>query len=145
MKKTLSAAIAGATLLLTFGCAQGDASVTDKSRTPCGDKPNCVSTLDTRDAFRVEPFELAQGVSLAPVLEVALSMPGTRLGTQEPGYARVESVSKIMRFVDDLELRVDGNQLIVRSESRVGYSDFGVNRKRVETLRTALKEKGLIK
>lgn len=145
MKKTLSTAIAGATLLLIVGCAQGDESVTDKSRTPCGDKPNCVSTLDTRDAFRVEPFELKQGMSLAPVLEVALSMPGIRLGTQEPGYARVESVSKIMRFVDDLELRIDGNQLIVRSESRVGYSDFGVNRKRVETLRTALKEKGLIK
>ncbi|AMG29948.1 DUF1499 domain-containing protein [Grimontia hollisae] len=145
MKKTLSTAIVGATLLLIFGCAQGDESVTDKSRTPCGDKPNCVSTLDTRDAFRVEPFELEQGMSLAPVLEVALGMPGTRLGTQEPGYARVECVSKILRFVDDLELRIDGNQLIVRSESRVGYSDFGVNRKRVETLRNALKEKGIIK
>ncbi|CZF83117.1 DUF1499 domain-containing protein [Grimontia marina] len=145
MKKTLSFAAAGVAMIVTLGCAQGEDTVTDKSLTPCGDKPNCVSTQDSREDFNVAPFELAEGVSMAPILEVALSMPGTRLGDQEPGYVRVENVSKIMRFVDDLELRVDGDQLIVRSESRVGYSDFGVNRKRVEALRAALQEKGLIK
>ncbi|WP_325891927.1 DUF1499 domain-containing protein [Grimontia sp. NTOU-MAR1] len=145
MKKTLSLATAGVAMIFALGCAQGEDAVTDKSLSPCGDKPNCVSTQDPREDFNVAPFELAEGASIAPILEVALSMPGTRIGVQEPGYVRVESVSKIMRFVDDLELRIDGDQLIVRSESRVGYSDFGVNRKRVEALRTALQEKGLIK
>ncbi|CZF80385.1 hypothetical protein GCE9029_02038 [Grimontia celer] len=145
MKKTLSLATAGVAMIFALGCAQGEDAVTDKSLSPCGDKPNCVSTQDTREDFNVAPFELAEGVSMAPILEVALNMPGARLGDQESGYARVESVSKIMRFVDDLELRIDGEQLIVRSESRVGYSDFGVNRKRVEALRVALQEKGLIK
>ncbi len=44
-----------------------------------------------------------------------------------------------MRFVDDLELRIEGNALLVRSESRTGYSDFGVNRKRAEQLRALLR------
>ena len=49
-----------------------------------------------------------------------------------------------MRFVDDLELRIDGNVLLVRSESRIGYSDFGVNRKRAEQLRKQLQAEKLI-
>ena len=145
MKKTLSLAAVGAAIISTVGCAQGEDTMTDRSLSPCGDKPNCVSTQDSREDFNVAPFQLSEGVSMAPILEVALGMPGARLGDQEPGYARVESVSKVMRFVDDLELRIDGEQLIVRSESRVGYSDFGVNRKRVEALRMKLQEKGLIK
>ncbi|CAE6877883.1 hypothetical protein ACOMICROBIO_GDFFDHBD_00028 [Vibrio sp. B1REV9] len=50
-----------------------------------------------------------------------------------------------MRFVDDLELKIEDNQLIVRSESRVGYSDFGVNRKRADQLRLLLTNADLIK
>jgi uncharacterized protein (DUF1499 family) len=50
-----------------------------------------------------------------------------------------------MRFVDDLELKLVDGQLLVRSESRVGHSDFGVNRKRAEQLRELLKSDGLIK
>jgi uncharacterized protein (DUF1499 family) len=50
-----------------------------------------------------------------------------------------------MRFVDDLELKIAGDQLIVRSESRVGYSDFGVNRKRADQLRQKLTQAKLIK
>ena len=63
---------------------------------------------------------------------------------KEQDYLRIECTSKIMRFVDDLELRIEGGQLLVRSESRVGYSDFGVNRKRADQLRTLLSENGLI-
>ncbi len=50
-----------------------------------------------------------------------------------------------MRFVDDLELKTVDGKLIVRSESRTGHSDFGVNRKRAEQLRVSLKSEGLIK
>ena len=64
---------------------------------------------------------------------------------KEGNYLRIECTSKIMRFVDDLELKIEGDQLIVRSESRVGYSDFGVNRKRAEQLRSLLANAELIK
>lgn len=120
--------------------------MTDRTFQPCGDKPNCVSTQDTRKDFQLAPFVLANDkVTLAQIVDVALTLPGARLGEQSTDYARIESVSKIMRFVDDLELRLDGNMLIVRSESRTGYSDFGVNRKRAAALREALTKAGLIK
>ncbi|WP_028024706.1 DUF1499 domain-containing protein [Enterovibrio calviensis] len=146
MNKTLLALISGAVLLILQGCAQGDESVSDKSRTPCGDKPNCVSTVDTREEYAIAPFELASDdVTMPRIIDVALTLPGARVGAQEPGYARIEYVSKIMRFVDDLDLRIEDGTLMVRSESRVGYSDFGVNRKRTEALRAALQAEGLIK
>jgi len=47
-------------------------------------------------------------------------------------------MSNIFKFVDDVEIRRDGNVCQIRSGSRVGYSDFGVNRKRVETIRRAV-------
>ncbi len=47
-------------------------------------------------------------------------------------------------MVDDLELRMANSKLWVRSQSRVGYYDFGVNRKRAQTLRAALQQANLI-
>ena len=64
---------------------------------------------------------------------------------KEGDYLRIECTSKIMRFVDDLELKISDDRLIVRSESRIGYSDFGVNRKRTKQLRAELSDAGLIK
>ncbi len=108
----------------------------------CGDKPNCVSTNESRDKFSLAPYPLKTN-DIGAVKEVALTLPGARLAEESEGYLRIECVSKIMRFVDDLELKIDNGNLVVRSESRVGYSDFGVNRKRAETLRAALIEAGL--
>ncbi|KXF81245.1 DUF1499 domain-containing protein [Enterovibrio coralii] len=145
MKKTIQLSICSLALMLVLGCAQGDETVTDKSLQPCGDKPNCVSTVDTREDHNIAPFTLASDdVTMLQISEVALTLPGARMAELNADYARLESVSRIMRFVDDLELRIDGDQLIVRSESRVGYSDFGVNRKRAEALREALTNAGLI-
>ncbi|MDD1784162.1 DUF1499 domain-containing protein [Enterovibrio sp. ZSDZ35] len=145
MKKTTQFAISSLAIMLLFGCAQGDETMTDKSMQICGDKPNCVSTLDSREDHNIAPFTLTSGdVTMLQISDVALTLPGARMAELNAEYARLESVSRIMRFIDDLELRIDGDQLIVRSESRVGYSDFGVNRKRTEALREALKTAGLI-
>lgn len=137
---------ATATLLALAGCVQGETTMKDRSLTPCADKPNCVSTQDERKDFHLAPFELANdNISMARIVDVALMLPGARVAEQDGDYARIECVSKIMRFVDDLELRIDGDKLIVRSESRIGYSDFGVNRKRADQLRQSLQKAGLIK
>ncbi|MDX5299597.1 MAG: DUF1499 domain-containing protein, partial [Gammaproteobacteria bacterium] len=55
-------------------------------------------------------------------------------------YLHVEARSRVMRFVDDLELLLhpDTGQIEVRSAARLGYADFGVNRTRIEALRHAL-------
>ena len=61
--------------------------------------------------------------------------------SESPGYLHVECRSKIFGFVDDLEFQLQAAQglIAVRSASRTGYYDFGVNRRRVEALRAALR------
>lgn len=118
--------------------------MTDRSMQPCGDKPNCVSTLDNREKFKLVPYELTADVNIDQIESAALQLPGAKTAFKEDKYLRIECTSRIMRFVDDLELRIDSGKLIVRSESRVGYSDFGVNRKRANQLRKLLEAEGLI-
>ena len=142
MKK---AALLSITLLGLTACSQGVTTMTDRSQSPCGDKPNCVSTQDTREEYNLTPFTLTESTNIDTIEQVALELPGAKTAVKEDNYLRIECTSKIMRFVDDLELKVEGDQLIVRSESRVGYSDFGVNRKRAEQLRSLLMNAELIK
>ncbi|EDL68163.1 DUF1499 domain-containing protein [Vibrio campbellii] len=142
MKK---AALLSITLLGLTACSQGVTTMTDRSQSPCGDKPNCVSTQDTRAEYNLTPFTLTESTNIDAIEQVALELPGAKTAVKEGNYLRIECTSKIMRFVDDLELKIEGDQLIVRSESRVGYSDFGVNRKRAEQLRSLLANAELIK
>ncbi|AXB30479.1 DUF1499 domain-containing protein [Vibrio campbellii] len=142
MKK---AALLSITLLGLTACSQGVTTMTDRSQSPCGDKPNCVSTQDTREEYNLTPFNLTESTNIDSIEQVALELPGAKTAVKEDNYLRIECTSKIMRFVDDLELKIEGDQLIVRSESRVGYSDFGVNRKRAEQLRSLLANAELIK
>ena len=116
----------------------------DRSHLPCGDKPNCVSTQDNREKFSLKPFTLNQGATLEQIETAALSLGSAKTATKQGDYLRIEFTSRVFRFVDDLELRIDGDNLIVRSESRTGHSDFGVNRKRANALRVALEDAQLI-
>ncbi len=116
----------------------------DRTNTPCGNKPNCVSTTETREKYTLAPFILRSGVTLDQVERVALTLSGAQTAEKTDGYIRIECTSRIMRFVDDLELKIEDDHLLVRSESRVGYSDFGVNRRRAAELREKLNLAGLI-
>ena len=62
-------------------------------------------------------------------------------------YIHAECTSAVFGFVDDLELHLRPQEklIAVRSAARLGYSDLGVNRKRVESLRAALRERGVIR
>lgn len=118
--------------------------MTSKINQICGDKPNCVSTLDQREQHQLAPFPLRANTTISEIEQVALQLPGAKTIISEGNYLHIACTSKIMRFVDDLELEINNNQLTVRSESRVGYSDFGVNRKRAEKLRQLLQQAGLL-
>ncbi|ROV57988.1 DUF1499 domain-containing protein [Vibrio ponticus] len=141
MKTTFAVIIAAVVL---SGCSQGARAMTKKIDQVCADKPNCVSTLEQREKFQLAPFTIKDNVTIEQIETVALTLPGAKTAAHDGNYLRIECTSKIMRFVDDLELEIQGNQLLVRSESRVGYSDFGVNRKRAEQLRNELKDAGLL-
>ncbi|MGY3570679.1 DUF1499 domain-containing protein [Vibrio paucivorans] len=131
-------------LFALTACSQNSVNIPDRTNEPCGDKPNCVSTQDKRTDFNIARYQLADNANLNAIEQVALTLPGAESATVQGNYLRIECTSTVLRFVDDLELKISGSQLIVRSESRVGYSDFGVNRERTELLRQKLKDNGLI-
>jgi uncharacterized protein (DUF1499 family) len=123
---------------------------------PCPASPNCVHTGD-RHPQGTEPFVLAgewqgrsAGALFMAVDESLSSLPRTRVvDTELAGgfYFRAESMSRVFRFVDDVEVRwVAGmDEVQVRSASRVGRSDWGVNEARVERLRELLVDRGVIR
>lgn len=140
----MKVAIMAFALLTLTACSQGVKSMPDRTSSPCNQKPNCVSTEDERQQHHIPPFSLAAGTDIDTIERIALQLPGAKTAIKKHDYLRIECTSKILRFVDDLELRFQGEQLIVRSESRVGYSDFGVNRKRTEQLRQLLQQQGVL-
>lgn len=132
-----------------FGCSNADNGTTswpDRTMQACANKPNCVSTLDHRPQHQLTAFNLTEAGSnhWPQITRAALSLPGASLGQQGDNYIRVECRSRIFGFIDDFEIRKQGKQLIIRSESRTGYSDFGVNRERAERFRRMLSEAGFI-
>ncbi len=106
---------------------------------------DCVSTQDSREEFKLAPFTLTPNTNINQIEQVALSLPNAELAAKEGNYLRVEYTSSVFRYVDDMELKIEGNQLLVRSEARIGYYDFKVNRERVDEFRRKLIESGLIK
>ena len=109
----------------------------------CPDKPNCVCSQEAAGDHRIEalPFTGDADAAFRQAVEAAKTLPGARLVEQQDGYARVECVTRVCGFVDDLELLLEADQNVihVRSASRVGYSDLGVNRARVDALRQRFK------
>ncbi|PHR59991.1 MAG: hypothetical protein COA43_08470 [Robiginitomaculum sp.] len=103
---------------------------------PCSSKPNCVSSEEgSPSAASVDGFDITQWSALKD----AIKAQGGNITTQSDDYFSAEFSSKLFKFVDDFEARLDGDKIQIRSASRVGYSDRGVNRQRVESLRLVLK------
>ena len=106
------------------------------SLAPCPSSPNCASSeAGTPDKKRVEPLSGDVWAQLPAAIEAL----GGVVTVSEEGYLAAEFTSQSFKFVDDLEFRRDEDSVHVRSASRVGYSDRGVNKARIETLRAALK------
>jgi uncharacterized protein (DUF1499 family) len=113
--------------------------IRDGQLSPCPDKPNCVSSQAADQSHFVEPlgFSVPASVAQAALLESLSAMERATVMTREPFYVRAEFTSNTLKFVDDVEFLIDplSNIIHVRSASRLGYSDLGVNRKRVEAIR----------
>ena len=111
----------------------------------CGRRLNCVSSqADPGDARRYVapiPFKGSAADALAASRRAVESMQRARVVRAEGNYLHAEFRSRLMGYVDDLELTYDAQAgvLHVRSASRLGRRDFGVNRARVEALRARLK------
>src|SRR5215210_6387971 len=129
------------------GVRPGNLGVHSGRLSSCPSSPNCVSTDADDQDHHISALELtlppADGWRAARAAVARL--PRTTIVTESADYLHAECGSAFFGFVDDLELhlRLDQNVIAVRSAARLGRSDFGVNRKRVESLRAQLKAQGV--
>ena len=111
---------------------------------PCPGTPNCVSSQEKNSQHRIQPITFEGSLELAKdrLNRVLNSMRSTRIITQDVVYWHVEFTTKLLRFIDDVEFYFDGSQsrIHLRSASRQGYWDLGVNRRRLETIRSRFEE-----
>lgn len=130
----ISVFIAGCT-----GLRPATLGVKDGKLAPCPSSLNCVSSQSPDKEHAVEPFTFRKTASQAinDMKTVILQMKRARIADEEDSYLHVEFTSAFFRFVDDVEFFFDDSSktVHVRSASRLGRSDFGVNRKRVEEIR----------
>ncbi len=114
----------------------------------CPNSPNCVSSQATTDGHFIAPFKITGTVEAAwAALKKALvSQNRTVITSETEGALHAEATSLVFRFVDDIDVILDKSAglIHIRSASRTGYGDFGVNRKRVEMLRAQLQQAHVI-
>jgi uncharacterized protein (DUF1499 family) len=103
----------------------------------CPSSPNCVNSQSTNPQSQIDPLPL---VSISDLKKVIETMERTTIIEATDSYLYAEFKSKLMGYVDDVEFYLDpaANVIQVRSASRLGQSDLGVNRQRIETIRQKL-------
>jgi uncharacterized protein (DUF1499 family) len=114
----------------------------DGQLSPCPSSPNCVTSQGGNDQHSIAPLIFTGDPALAwqELRELLATRRDTTIVVEEPNYLRVEFRTTF--FVDDGEflLNEEGRRIEMRSASRVGYSDLGKNRARLEELRRALEK-----
>lgn len=112
----------------------------DGKLAPAPSSPNCVSTQTDSESHKMEPISYQQDdVDVIRCLrEIVLSQPNATVIEETDSYLYAEFRSQIFRFVDDVEFLIDKDSRVVhfRSASRTGHSDLGVNRSRMNRIRT---------
>lgn len=127
------------------GTPPADIGVHDTQLSPCPASPNCVSTNGDEE-HTIAPIEYRADRDAVRERLVAIiqNQPRTKIIEQSDDYVRVEFTSRLMGFVDDAEFYFlpDGHTIAMRSAARLGESDLGVNRRRLEQFRLALQSLG---
>ncbi len=134
-----------AMLLIFLSCSSKtpDIKTVDGKLRPCPQSPNCVSSESDDIKSRIEPFTFQGSPEKTwSVLKESIAAVGGNIQEEHDGYLRAIFTSKLFGFIDDVECRMFSAEGIIhiRSGSRTGYGDFGVNKKRVEDLRTLFKK-----
>lgn len=135
-------------LLSCSGKRPANLGISDSKLDLCPSSPNCISSDDHDDGHKISPFQLLKPADEVwqVTRELVSKLPRTRIVTETTDYLHAECRSVLFGFVDDLELHLrpaDGI-IAIRSAARLGYLDFGVNRRRVESLRATLISRGMI-
>lgn len=138
--------------LLLTGCSgmpETDVDPTEVAELEtCPSSPNCVSSADNPDdSHYIAPIEIegdadAAWAALKDLLEADRSF---EIVAAADHYLHVIATTRILRFKDDVEFLLDrdAGRIGIRSASRVGYSDLGKNRKRMEEIRRRMIDRGV--
>ena len=113
-----------------------DIGVRDGKLIACPESPNCVSSYESSEEHAIAALD----GNLNQIQQILVAMDGANIVEQSNNYLYAEFTSSLMGYVDDVEFLYDvaSNTTQVRSASRVGYSDMGANRSRVEAIRAQL-------
>jgi uncharacterized protein (DUF1499 family) len=129
--------------LLTIFLSGVAMAISEERLQPCPSSPNCVCS-DATDSHAIEPIAITGDAQTMwqRLQDYLARQRGFTIMQVEDNYLRVAAKTRLLGFVDDVEfeLRADVGLIAVRSASRVGYSDLGANRRRVEKIREGLRE-----
>ncbi|QZZ20945.1 DUF1499 domain-containing protein [Leptothermofonsia sichuanensis E412] len=132
-----------ASLFHFSGTRPTNLGIQDGKLAPCPSTPNCVSSQAVDATHVIAPLRYngSSEAAFNQLRSVIRSLPAAQVITESDRYLYAEFTSALMGFVDDVEffLDEDANVIQVRSASRLGESDLGVNRQRIEAIRATLK------
>ena len=132
--------------LILFAPASAAIDLNNGQLSPCPASPNCVVSQNGDSDHEIEAiaYQGDRQAAKESLLKVLSVVPRTEVVEQTDDYIHAESTSRIFKFVDDVEFYFPQAEKIiqVRSASRVGESDLGVNRRRIEQIRLAMKDLG---
>ena len=113
-----------------------DIGVRDGKLIACPESPNCVSSYESSEEHAIAALD----GNLNQIQQILVAMDGANIVEQSNNYLYAEFTSSLVGYIDDVEFLYDAasNTTQVRSASRVGYSDMGANRSRVEAIRAQL-------
>lgn len=118
--------------------------INNGSLSPCPSKPNCITSQAADEEHFSESFQYSvdKSVALNILKKIILSQPRTKIVSETDNYLYAEYTTACFRFVDDVEFYFPENEQVVhfRSASRLGHSDLGVNKKRIESIRLLFTE-----
>jgi uncharacterized protein (DUF1499 family) len=150
MSRLLKAITLGIFLILTSSLCNipntwaAGLGVSNDHLTSCPASPNCVVSQDADTKHTIDPitYHIDRNAARETLLKVLTVVPRTEVVEQTDSYIHALSKSRIFGFVDDVEFYLPKNENVIhlRSASRIGDSDLGVNRRRVEQIRLALRD-----
>jgi uncharacterized protein (DUF1499 family) len=115
---------------------------------PCPSTPNCVSSDDAGGSHAIDPLIIDGDPAAAwnALAEHLGQLRGVTIVERRDDYLRAEARTRLLRFTDDVEflMRADAGHIAMRSASRIGLSDLGTNRRRLESIRAALAARGVV-
>lgn len=120
---------------VSFSAISAQSDILTMKLKPCPDSPNCVSSQSDSASHHITPlpYQSSATEAMVQIKKIILALPNSKLIQQNDHYLHVEFKTRVLKFIDDVEIVIDDSEKVIhlRSASRSGYWDLGVNRKRI--------------